>query len=129
MMKNTPTFIGSATQPSENGRAIKCRKRSHKADVRRQLEQHPVGPLGHQVFLGDQLQPVGQQLQPAELTAGARGAQPILNARRNLALHPHEKHGAQKRHQQQQRTLNQAGHQIGEPGPQTLIDEKLGHRK
>ena len=45
---------------------------------------------GNEVFLAEQLQAVGRRLQPAEAAAHARRAQPVLDPRRDLPLHPDE---------------------------------------
>jgi hypothetical protein len=71
-------------------------ERGAKADVGCDTEEHSVGPFGHQIFFGDQLQAVGQRLQPAEFTADARGAQPILDAAGHFALQPDETQGSDR---------------------------------
>ena len=48
----------------------------------------PSAPAGNHVFLGDQLDAVGQRLQPAELAAHPRRTEPILDPPGNLPLHP-----------------------------------------
>ena len=65
-----------------------------KRHVRGDLEQKTVGPAGHQVFFGDQLDAVGQRLQPTELAAHAGRAKPVLDAARDLTLQPNEEQRA-----------------------------------
>ena len=71
-------------------------ERRAKADVGRDLEQELIGPIRHQVFFGEQLEAVGQRLQPAEFSADAGRAEPILNAAGNFALHPDEQQRADR---------------------------------
>ena len=82
-------------------------ERRAEADVRRELEQKLVGPIGHQVFFGEQLDAVGQRLQPAELAADARRAEPILNAAGDLALHPDEEQRADRDQIHEQKDMDQ----------------------
>ena len=66
------------------------RERRAKAHVRRDAEEEAVGIAGHQVFLGEQLDAVGERLQPAEFAANARGAEAVLNATSHFPLEPNE---------------------------------------
>ena len=84
-------------------------ERRAEADVGRDLEQQLVGPVGHQVFFGDQLEAVGQRLQPAELAADARRAEPILNAAGDFALQPDEDQRADGDQIDDQADLDQRG--------------------
>ena len=56
-------------------------ERRHERQVRRQPEHEPVGLLGEQVFLEEQLDAVGERLQQAERTGLVR-ADAVLHARR-----------------------------------------------
>ena len=104
-------------------------ERGAEAHIRRDAEQHRVGPLGHQVFFGDQLQAVGQRLQPAEFAPDARRPEPILNPPGDLPLKPDEEQCADRDQRDQQGALNDRGQGVAEPGPPPpRIDEKLGHR-
>ena len=62
-------------------------------DVRPEAEEHLVGVGGDEVFLDEQLDAVGDGLQPAELAADAGGAEAILNAAGDLAFEPDEEDG------------------------------------
>ncbi len=60
------------------------------------MNSRPIGAGGHQVFFGDQLDAVGQRLQPAELAADAGRTEAILNAARDLAFQPDEEQRADR---------------------------------
>ena len=77
---------------------------------RRRLEEHPVGPNRHEVFLGQHLDRVGERVEePEEPQAedrGAVGTDAILHDRGLLALDPGED-PAQVQHE---------AHDEGDPG-------------
>ena len=105
------------------------RKRGAKAHVGGDAKQHPIRPVGHQVFFGEQFQAVGQRLQPAEFPADAGRPQPILNPPGDFALHPDEAKRAASDDIDQQGGLDHCRERIGEPrSPAPRIIEILGHR-
>ena len=105
------------------------RERGTEADIGGDAEEQPVGPFGHQVFLGDQLEAVGQRLQPAELAADARRAEAVLNAAGDLPLQPDEEQRADGHHVDQQGALDHRGQEVAQPGPPSpRIDKEFGHR-
>ena len=110
-MKNTATLISRPTQPVANGKARKAVKLAAKLRYGDNLEQQRVGGGRGEVFLGQQLQAVGQSLQPAELAAHSSRAQPVLNAAGDLPLHPDEQQGAHRHDGDQQRDVDQGGQQ------------------
>ena len=66
------------------------------------------------MFLGDQLQAVGQRLQPAELPADARRAETILNTARDLAFEPDKDQGADSDEVDDQCDVNERGNNIAD---------------
>ncbi len=88
------------TQPSANGKRKVTAERSAKADVGRHAEQQLVGVRRTEVFLGDQLDAVGQGLQPAEAAADAGRAEPILDPAGDLPLQPDEDQRTDRHHVQ-----------------------------
>ena len=73
------------------GTMAKAQEGRDDGEVRRQLEDEPVGLVGHQVLLEEQLDPVGQGLGDAE-RPGPVGADPALHVRDDLALEPDHEH-------------------------------------
>src|SRR5262249_1955488 len=67
------------------------------------------------VFLRDQLDAVGQRLQPAELSTHARRTQAILNSPRDLALHPNEDQCADRDDIDQQEQMHARGQDESQP--------------
>ncbi len=102
--------IVAAGERNRHERGERCAE----ADIGRELEQQLVSPFGHQVFFGEQLDAVGQRLQPAKFAAHARRAEPILNAARNLALHPDEEQRANRNQIQQEKDMNQSGKNVAD---------------
>ena len=92
-MKKTPMFSGLATTPLPNGSARKASERAAEGDVGPEAEEELVGVGGDEVFLDEQLDAVGEGLQPAELAADARRAEAVLNAAGDLAFEPDEEDG------------------------------------
>jgi len=101
-------------------------ERSTKADIRRNLKQKFIRPVRHQVFFSEQLESVGQRLQPAEFPANARGPEPVLNAARNLALHPDEQQRADRDQIHKQTDLDERSERVRQPGPHVMCKE-LAH--
>src|SRR5262249_50888968 len=79
-------------------------------DERRQLEHEPVRPRGHEVFLGQHLDGIGQwveETQDADAEdARAIGAQPVLHDGGLLALHPGEDAAEVEHHEHDERHGN-----------------------
>ena len=68
-------------------------ERAAEGDVRAEAEEHVIGVGGDEVFLDEQLDAVGEGLQPAELAADAGGAEAVLDAAGDLAFQPDEEDG------------------------------------
>ena len=81
-------------------------------DVRCQLEKHPVGSVRRDILLGDQLDAVGQRLQPAKLATHAGGAKSILDATRDFSFQPDKDQRTDGDDVQQQNAVNQRGDDI-----------------
>jgi len=60
-------------------------QRREEGQVRRQLEDEPVGAVGDEVLLEEELHPVGQRLEQP-VRAGAVGPDPALHVADDLAL-------------------------------------------
>ena len=95
-------------------------ERGAKANIRGDFEEELIGPIGHQVFFGEELEAVGQGLQPAEFAADARWAQAILDAAGNLALHPDEEERADRDQIHNEKDLDQRSQRISQPGPKRV---------
>ena len=76
------------TRPLPNGSARKPTNEPQKAMYGAERKRKWSASAGDDVFLGDELDAVGEGLQPAELAADAGGAEPVLNAAGDLALAP-----------------------------------------
>ena len=96
----------------------KGRERRTEADIRRDPKQQTVGPLGHQIFLGKQLDAVGQRLEPAEPATRPRGPETVLNPGGNLSLRPNEDERAAGDHVQNQKRGHSSHDGPREPGRQ-----------
>ncbi len=83
-------------------------------DVGPQAEEHLVGVGGDEVFLDEQLDAVGDGLQPAELAADAGGAEAVLDAAGDLAFQPDEEDGGDGHESKQQQHRQQGGDPVGE---------------
>ena len=77
-------------------------ERRDEREVRRELEHEPVGALGDQVLLEEQLDAVGQRLEDAE-RAGLVRADPVLHAGDHLALEPDHQHRGDERRSRRRR--------------------------
>lgn len=78
-------------------------------DVRGEPKQHVVGGIRSEVFLLDQLDPVRQRLQPAELASHPRRTEPVLDAACDLSLGPDEHKRGKAEEGPQQRDVNHGG--------------------
>ena len=94
------------------GKHQERRERGHEDQVRRHPEQHPVGRFGTEIFLLNQLDPVGEGLQPAEFTPDPRWPQSILDSSRDLAFQPDVNKGRHAKEAQHQSRMQHSGQQI-----------------
>ena len=81
------------------GQGEQSGKAGGERDVGSELKQEAIGRSGRDVFLGEQLDSIGQRLQPAELSTHARGSQAILNAAGNFTLQPNKEQRSRGRHE------------------------------
>ena len=79
-MKKTAMFSLLADDVAAERQGEEGDERAAEGDVRAEAEEHLVGVGGDEVFLDEQLDAVGEGLQPAELAADAGGAEAVLDA-------------------------------------------------
>jgi hypothetical protein len=106
MMPNTSSDKNERQQNVSGKRRDADHERGH-------AKQKRVGVLRAKVFFLDQLDSVGQALQPAEPPAHACRSQPILNPSGDLALHPNEGEGGQTEDVEQEDRVDQRGQRKG----------------
>jgi hypothetical protein len=90
---------GFAPEVAGDGDDGEDQERRHQREERRQLEHEPVGLVGKQVLLEEQLYAVRERLEDPP-RAGLVGADAVLHAGYDLALEPHhEHHGDHQEHE------------------------------
>ena len=102
-------FRSLADQPLPNGRARKARNEPQKAMYGPRRNSIWSASAGDEVFLDQQLDAVGDGLQPAELAADARGTEAVLDAAGDLAFQPDEEHGRARHEADQHRRHDHGG--------------------
>ncbi len=81
---------------------------------------------GDDVFLDEQLDAVGEGLQPAELAADAGRAEAILNAAGDFAFEPDEEDGRQQHEGDKEDGANDAGKEV-RGRPAHIVGQKVRH--
>ena len=111
------------------GQADEGTERGAETHVGRDPEKHAVGPIGHQVFLGQEFDAVGERLEPAELPARSSGAKTVLDAAGNLSLRPDENERATGDHVKDQHGRDDGRDRPRQPRRQAQsVDQKVSHR-
>ena len=95
-MKKTATFMFVGDDAVAERQGEEGEERAAEGDVRAEAEEELVGAGGDDVFLDEELDAVGDGLQPAELAADAGGAEAVLDAAGDLALQPDEEDGRER---------------------------------
>ena len=129
-MKNTATFMCSATNgyaPPANGIAMNAANDAQKLTYGASLNRNSSAPSGIKSSLVSSLMPSASVCSQPNWPPTRVGPEPILNAARNLALHPDEQQRADRHQIHQQEDLDQRGQRVCQPGPDSFRDEKLGH--
>ena len=98
-------------------------------DVRPEAEEHLVGVAGDEVFLDEQLDAVGDGLQPAELAADAGGAEAVLNAAGDLAFEPDEEDGGDGDEDEEEEDGDKGGDPVADGGGDAEQFRQVDHEQ
>ena len=107
------------------GTIVKIKKRRDEREVRRELEDEAVGPLGHQVLFEEELRPVGERLQQPE-GSGAVRADAVLHVGDDLALEPDHQHHRDEQDAEGDEHLHDDDEEHGEAD--AVGEERIAHQ-